>query len=94
MNRVLIEVPHETEKVACARAIRSLLRSGSHFLTHADFGCRDGEHKAWVTVDAKDKEEALSIVPMPYRSQSRVVQLNKFTLEEIEDFLGNHEGQA
>lgn len=38
MARFLIEVPHEPEAVACARAVEIFLRTGSHFLTHADWG--------------------------------------------------------
>ena len=58
MARFLIEVPHEAEKVACARAVQVLLKTGSHFLTHADWGCKDGEHKAWLAVDVDSKDEA------------------------------------
>jgi hypothetical protein len=50
MGKFFIEVPHEGEAVACAKAVRVLLTTGSHFLTNADWGCFDGEHKAWVTV--------------------------------------------
>jgi len=46
MPRFLIEVPHEEETVACARAVKIFLESGSHFLTQADWGCKDGEHEA------------------------------------------------
>jgi hypothetical protein len=53
MARFLIEVPHEAEKVACTLAVRILLTTGSHFLTRADFGCLDGEHKAWITVEGE-----------------------------------------
>ena len=35
MAKFLIEVPHEAEEVACARAVQTLLKTGSHFLTHA-----------------------------------------------------------
>jgi hypothetical protein len=38
MARFLVEVPHESGVVACARANKILLETGSHFLTHADFG--------------------------------------------------------
>jgi hypothetical protein len=47
MPKFLIEVPHEPDVLSCARAIKVLLESGSHFLTHADFGCHDGVHKGW-----------------------------------------------
>jgi hypothetical protein len=56
MAKYLIEVPHEANKTACFRAAQTLHKTGSHFLTNADFGCLDGEHKAWITVDVPDKE--------------------------------------
>jgi hypothetical protein len=61
MARFLIEVPHESGVVSCARASKVLQETGSHFLTHADFGCKDGVHKAWIVVDvdSKDRDEAL-----------------------------------
>ena len=90
MARFLIEVPHEAELVACARAIQILLTSGSHFLTHADFGCTDGDHKAWIIVEVASKEEARSILPPSLRSEARIVKLNYFTLEEIDAILQHH----
>ena len=90
MARFLIELPHEAEKVACARAVQILLRTGSHFITHADFGCYDGVHKAWITVEVDSKDEARAILPPAYRSQATIVGLNKFTLEEIDELLRHH----
>jgi hypothetical protein len=89
--RFLIEVPHEATPLACARAVEALLKTGSHFLTRADWGCRDGEHKAWIIVEVQNKNEARAIVPTAFRSQAKVVQLNGFTMEEIEDILREHE---
>ena len=90
MARFLIEVPHEPERIACARAIEILLKTGSHFLTHADFGCTDGEHKAWIIAEVSSKEEARSILPPSMRSQAKIVKLNYFTLEDIEPMLRLH----
>ena len=92
MPRFLIEVPHESEEVACARAVHGLLKTGSHFLTNADFGCLDGDHKAWIIVEVEGKEAARAIVPPEYRHNSKIVQLNKFKLEEMEEFLKHHKG--
>ncbi|MHC4338348.1 MAG: hypothetical protein ACYSTG_10465, partial [Planctomycetota bacterium] len=78
-------------KVECARAIQILLKTGSHFLTHADWGCLDGEHKGWVIVEVESKQEVRSILPPAYRSQAKIVELNKFTLEEIDEILRHHE---
>jgi len=90
MERFFIEVPHEGEKVECARAVQILLSTGSHYLTHADWGCLDGEHKGWVTVEVESKEEARAILPVAYRSQAKIVKLNKFSLKEIDELLQHH----
>ena len=91
MARFLIEVPHEAERVACARVVETFLKTGSHFLTHADWGCTDGEHKAWIIADVDSRDEARSIVPPSLRSQAKIVQLNYFTLEGLDAILGNHQ---
>jgi hypothetical protein len=91
MARFLIEVPHDAEQVACARVVQVFLKSGSHFLTHADWGCRDEEHKAWIIADVDNKEEARWIVPPAFRSQAKIVRLNNFTLEEIDEILLLHQ---
>jgi hypothetical protein len=83
--RFLIEVPHEVTTLECLRAIEAVLNSGSHFFTHADWGCKDGEHKAWFIVEAESKDEARAIVPPAFRSKAKVVQLNSFSLDEVEE---------
>jgi hypothetical protein len=90
MSKFLIEVSHDPERVACARAVQVFLNSGSHFVTNADWGCRDGDHRAWMVVDVASKEEARAIVPTNYRSRANIVALNRFTLREIEDILREH----
>jgi hypothetical protein len=91
MPRFLIEVPHESEPMACARAAKGLLELGSHFVTHADFGCNDGVHSAWIVVDGEDKAEVRGILPPPFRSAARIVGLNKFTLQHLDELLKSHQ---
>jgi hypothetical protein len=90
MPRFLIEVPHEAERVACARVVQTFLSSGSHFLAQADWGCQDGHHSAWMIVDVDSKEDARAIVPPPLRSVARIVGLNTFTIDYIDDILKGH----
>jgi hypothetical protein len=92
MARFLIEVPHEADVMECARAVEIFLSTGSHFLTNADWGCMDGEHKAWIVLEADDKEEARMVVPPAYRHQARIVALNKFTLQDIDEIRRHHQG--
>jgi hypothetical protein len=91
MARFLIEVPHEAEPAACARVVEIFLKSGSHFLTHADWGCKDGVHKAWIVADVNNREAARAILPPALRSQAKVVQLNYFTMNEIDEILRQHQ---
>lgn len=91
MARFLIEAPHGSERIACARAVDLFLRSGSHFLTHADWGCKDGEHKAWFIAEVENKDEARAILPPALRTQAKITQLNHFEFNEIDEILRHHE---
>ena len=91
LPKFLIEVPHEEKTVACARVVDVFLKTGSHYLTGADWGCRDGVHKSWIIVDVDSKEEARRIIPPAFRDHARVVQLNKFTPDEIDGILREHD---
>ena len=90
MPRFLIEVPHAATPAECARAADLLMRTGSHFLTHADWGCMDGEHKAWIIVELDNKEEARGIVPPAFRAHAKIVQLNAFTLAQVAELQRRH----
>ena len=92
MPRFLVEVPHEADAVACARAVEVLLETGSHYLTNAEFGCLDGDHRAWILVDCDTKDEARQMLPSLYRQQARIVGLNRFSLEHIQLYLKKHGG--
>ena len=90
MTRFLIEVPHEDNKVACTRAIQMFLETGSHFLVNADWGCLDGEHKAWIILEGDSKEDALSVLPLPVRPQAKIVKLARFSMDDIDETLRQH----
>jgi hypothetical protein len=92
MSRFLIEVPHEASAHACSHAAELLLRTGSHFLTHADFGCGDEVHKAWIIVDVDSKEEARNIVPAELRPNATIVGLNYFTMDMVDELKRRHGG--
>ena len=89
MTKYLIEVSHEAKKSACRQAVNAFYRTGSHFLSRADWGCPDDEHKAWITVEVDSKEEAMRIVPPEFRKNTRVITLESFTPEQAEE-MGNH----
>lgn len=91
MARFIIEVAHEPEPIACVRAVEAFLRTGSHFLTHADWGCNDGVHKAWIIAELDSKDEARAIVPSEFRERTTVVKLNRFTPAQLAEMQSYHE---
>jgi hypothetical protein len=68
------------------------LRTGSHFLTHADWGCKDEIHKAWFIAEVDTRQEALAIVPPEYRGAAHVVMLTRFTPEDLDRIPQRHGG--
>ncbi len=90
MPKFLIEVAHDEDELICARVVEVFLKTGSHFLSHADWGCSDGDHRALMVVEVDSKEEACQIVPPVFRHDAKIVQLNKFTVDEIEEMLQKH----
>jgi sugar lactone lactonase YvrE len=95
MEKFLIEVPHGEDKKSCMRAIQVFNRSGSHFVTHADWGCLDGDHKAWMIVEVPDKNAARRILPAAYQHDAKITRLHRFSREEIwgpEKLLSKHTG--
>jgi len=90
MPRFLIELEHNDDYDACVKAVSTLLSTGSHFITNTDWGCSDGEHKAWVIVDMENKEQARGILPPSYRSTAKIIKLSRFTMEEMDKIILSH----
>ncbi|MGH2581272.1 MAG: hypothetical protein ACRDFQ_00055 [Anaerolineales bacterium] len=90
MPRFLIEVAHENSKEACERAVQAFLATGSHFMTHADWGCPDDEHKAWIVAELDSKEDAMLMLPPAFRLNARVITLQNFAPDMIDDTLKLH----
>ncbi len=83
MARYLIELEHEASEEACSTAIQTLLSTGSHFLTNAEWGCKDEEHRCWVIVDVDKRDDALTILPPIYRREAKIIKLKRYALEDF-----------
>jgi hypothetical protein len=88
MSKFMIETTHADSIQACEEIVRYFLNSGSHYLTNADWGCSAGEHKCWIIVEATSEDEALEIVPHQYRKDTRVIKLDQFNLETVDEVFG------
>lgn len=94
MPRYLIELSHGDEHAACLKALDAIARHGSHFITHSEWGCRDRVHVGWLIVEVDSRQEALAIVPPDQRQAARVVQLNRFTRQEIQAMVERWDGSG
>ena len=79
MNKYLIEVSQESYKISNVRAAYIFKRSGSHFVTHAEWGFLDGVYKAWLVAETENKREALRILPSAYRQNAKIILIKKFS---------------
>jgi hypothetical protein len=87
MTEFLIELPHGDERMACIKALRAIHEYGSHFVTQAHWGCRDGVHSGWMIAELPSRDEAMP----EFRADARIVQLNYFTPEEIVSYIAELE---
>ena len=87
MNKYLIEVSQSSYKISNMRAAYIFKRSGSHFVTHAEWGYLDGEYKAWLVAETENKREAMRILPSAYRQSAKIILLKKFSRTSTDDKL-------
>ena len=89
MNKYLIEVSQGSYKISNMRAAYIFKRSGSHFVTHAEWGFLDGEYKAWFVAETDNKEEAMRILPSAYRHNAKIILIKKFSRNSTSDNLSD-----
>jgi hypothetical protein len=84
MPRFLIEIQHANDYEGCIKALQALMRSGSHLISQAEFGCEDGIHCGWLIAELDSREDAHRMVPPQFRADTRVIQLRRWTPKEME----------
>lgn len=90
MPRYLIEVEHDSGATSCGTVVRMFLDTGSHYLSHADWGCEDGVHKCWLIVETESREQAKAVVPPFMRQHAKIIRLNRFFSDEMGKILTSH----
>ena len=83
MPRYMIQMTHGNDHEACVRALHAIERYGGHLFTKAEWGCKVGVHSGWVVVEVESRHAAEQMVPPELRDDAQVIELNKFTHEEI-----------
>ena len=85
MEKFLIEIRNGGDTASCLRSIQSFLSSRTHFVTSVEWGCLEGEHKAWLIIKTSNRDDAMRIIPAAYRQNAKITRLHKFTGKEIDE---------
>lgn len=86
MPTYLIEIPHSGDLTECKQVIKLFVESGSHLLSNANWGCKDGVHKAWFISEFGSKDEALKIIPTFLRHNAQIIELTRFSKTDLIKF--------
>ena len=91
MPKYMIGIEHENTKLACSLSVMETLKFGSHFVSHADWGCKDDVHKAWITVELDSKQEAMGILPPLLRQSATVTEVNHYEIDDMDGLIDLHQ---
>lgn len=84
MPRYFIESLHTPEE--CLRALDEVLAKGAEILAKFDFGCAAGDHTGYAIIEAQSHEDVMGIIPGSLRNKARIVEVDKFTPDQIRSF--------
>lgn len=84
MARYLVESPHTKEE--CLRALDEIMAEGPSILNKFDWGCTAGDHTGYAIIEAENESTVKSMVPDFLRNKAKIVQVGKFTPEQIRSF--------
>lgn len=87
MEKFLIEVLHGGDKESCLLSIQSFLAARSHYVSSVEFGCLEGEHKAWLIIKTKSEKDAMRVIPAAYQQNAKITKIHKFTRKQIDESL-------
>ncbi|MDF1576131.1 MAG: hypothetical protein P1P86_13165 [Bacteroidales bacterium] len=77
------------DQSSCLRSIHSFLSTRTHYVSSAEWGCREGENKAWLIIKTTNSNDAMRIIPAAYRQYAKITRLHKFKEKEIDDSMLN-----
>jgi len=81
MDRYLVISHHTAED--CRMAVKHFLKYHANYMTHFDWGCKDGVHDAFAIIEADSHEMAKMSVPPLLRDKATVIRLVQFRPEQF-----------
>jgi hypothetical protein len=87
MARFVIQSAHAPEE--CLATLDAAMAQGRNMLAQYDFGCAVGDHSnhvCYTTLEAENEAAARRLVAGPLASKATVVEVGKFTEDQIRSF--------
>jgi hypothetical protein len=84
VSRFLIKTSHTSEQ--CLKSLDDYAANNPALLKKIDWGCMVGDHTGYVVVEAANETAARNMLPANERKSAKIVQLNKFTVEQIKEY--------
>ena len=76
----IVMAPHTKEE--CLKALDEISDAG--LLEQCEFGCDDGDHTAYMFVDADHRAAALAKLPEPMQHNAKAIAIKKISKAELE----------
>ncbi|HXV46406.1 MAG TPA: hypothetical protein VD736_07020, partial [Nitrososphaera sp.] len=70
----------------CLNSLDQIVAHNKELLDRCYMACMAGNHTGWATVEAESENEARNMLPSSLRQNAKVVEVNKFTPEQIQSF--------
>ena len=87
MAHYILQVSHSEKD--CLRALNEIMAHSLHMLNHSWFACTSGVHTSWMDVEADSTSMARNSLPPSIRSSAQVVEVQRFTAEQIKGMHGH-----
>ncbi len=87
MARYFIQASHSPAE--CLQGLDEILAQGPDVLSAYDFACAVGDHSnhtCQTTIEAANEAAARRTIPSLIRDRARIVEVGKFTPEQIRSF--------
>ncbi|MGK2863994.1 MAG: hypothetical protein ACSLE0_18830 [Chitinophagaceae bacterium] len=76
MDRFMVISGHTAED--CRRVVKYFAEFHAGYITHFEWGCKDGDHNAYAIIEAENHEQAILPVPPVFREKAKVIKLVRF----------------
>ena len=88
IHSYLLMFSHTSE--SCLATLDNISGDSPEVLNKIECGCKSGDHTGYIILDGKNEADVLQMIPTALRSSTKVEQVNKFSMADIEALHQKH----